>query len=90
MAGAATAGPVPKKDTVPYQSFTSDYFQRVPVQQDYNNVYYRTFESQTAINNTDVVVFDLPRMANTQANKSIKNSKCQICLNFSSNFRCIA
>lgn len=66
MSGAATAGPVPKKDTIPYKTYSSDFFAKVPVQQDYNNVFWRTFEPQTSITSTDVIVFELPRMANTQ------------------------
>ena len=73
MAGTATAVPVPKKDTIPYETHFSDFFQKIPIQQDYNGVYYRTFEPQTSITNTDVVVFELPRMANTQVSTKPKN-----------------
>lgn len=66
MAGTATAVPVPKKDTIPYKTYNSEFFSLLPVQQDYNGVYYRTFDPQTSINNTDIVVFELPRMSNTQ------------------------
>lgn len=47
MAGIATAAEVASGDTVKVTDYDSDFFAKLPVQEDYQRVFYRVFPPST-------------------------------------------